>query len=103
MEANKQMSVPYIVYEAMLEKEDRQQRRLVGVIILLVVLLVASNAFWVYEWNSYDYAETEEQTQIELEAEEGNANYIGRDGIITNAPSEGDENQEDQEPDKEGL
>jgi hypothetical protein len=76
----------------MLEKEDRQQRRLVAIIALLVVLLVASNIFWIYEWNQYDYedvgTETEE-TSVELDAEGGNANYIGRNGKIINGTSEG--------------
>lgn len=104
MEANNNMNVPYIVYEAMLEKEDRQQRRMVVIIILLIVLLVASNLVWVYEWNQYDYIETETETEtesIELDADDGgNANYIGRDGSITNGSSEGDQNQ-DQDEDKE--
>lgn len=91
MEANKNKNVPYIVYEAMLEKEDRQQRRMVIIIILLIVLLVASNLIWVYEWTQYDYVETETETEtIELDADDGgNANYIGRDGEIVNGRSEG--------------
>jgi len=87
---SKTTNVPYIVYEAMLEKEDRQQRRLVAIIILLIVLLVASNSLWVYEWNQYDYTDTETTTEeIELDADDGGtANYIGRDGEIINGSGE---------------
>lgn len=99
MEANNNMNVPYIVYEAMLEKEDRQQRRMVVIIILLIVLLVASNLVWVYFWNQYDYVETETSTEeIELDADDGgNANYIGRDGLISNGSSEGNEDHNQNE------
>lgn len=98
------MNIPYIAYEAMLEKEDRQQRRMVAIIILLVVLLVLSNALWVYEWNQYDYVDTEtEETSVELDAEGGNANYIGRNGKIINGSSESDEEENtNEDKDSEG-
>jgi hypothetical protein len=86
-------SVPFIVYESMLEKEDRQQRRMVIIIILLILLLVASNALWLYEWNQYDYIETD--TEIEVDSEGGgSANYIGRNGDITNGQSNGEDTNE---------
>ena len=88
-------SVPFVVYESMLEKEDRQQRRLVAIIILLIALLVASNALWIYEWNQYDYID--EDTEIEVNSDGGgSANYIGRNGDITNGQSNGE--NEDMDP-----
>lgn len=97
MEANN-MNVPYIVYEAMLEKEDRQQRRMVIVIILLIILLVTSNLVWVYEWSQYDYVDSE---SVELDAGDGgNANYIGRNGKIINGSSEGDEDENSEETER---
>lgn len=93
MEA-KNKNIPYIVYEAMLEKEDRQQRRMVVIIILLITLLVASNTFWVYEWNQYDYVD-EEMTDIDVKADDGGtANYIGRNGDITNGENKSDNPEE---------
>lgn len=90
MEAH-DLNVPYIVYEAMLEKEDRQQRRMVVIIILLIVLLVLSNLVWIYEWCQYDYIDTESE-EIDVDADDGGvANYIGRDGDITNGKSASDE------------
>lgn len=95
MEANNNMNVPYIVYEAMLEKEDRQQRRMVIIIILLIVLLVASNVIWIYYWNQYDYVETETQ-QIDIDGGDGgNANYIGGNGEIVNGSDKSDEDQDE--------
>ena len=86
-------SVPFVVYESMLEKEDRQQRRLVIIILLLIVLLIGSNCLWIYEWNQYDYVE--DTTEIEVDSEgDGIANYIGRNGDITNGESESDNPQE---------
>lgn len=95
MEANKNKNVPYIVYEAMLEKEDRQQRRMVIIIILLIVLLVASNIIWIYEWNQYDYVDTETES-IDLDADDGgNANYIGGSGEIVNGSDKSNEDKDE--------
>jgi len=46
MEA-KNRNIPFIAYEAMLEREDRQQRRLIAIIAVSIGLLVASNGFWI--------------------------------------------------------
>ena len=91
-EEQNSMSIPYIVFESMLDRGDRQQKRMVAIIILLIVLLVASNLVWVYEWNQYDYVDSE---SIELDADDGgNANYIGRDGEIYNGEGQGDKNED---------
>lgn len=74
------LTIPYVVYESAIEKEDRQQKRLVVIIIILIALLFASNAIWIIAWNSYEYVE--EETWVHAEGE-GNANYIGEDGEIS--------------------
>lgn len=90
---NKNRNIPYIVYEAMLEKEDRQQRRMVVIIILLIVLLVSSNLLWIYEWNQYDYVDS---SSIEIDAEDGgNANYVGGNGEIVNGSNKSDKDLEE--------
>lgn len=95
MEANKNKNVPYIVYEAMLEKEDRQQRRMVIIIILLIVLLVVSNIIWIYEWNQYDYVDTETES-VDLDADDGgNANCIGGSGEIVNGSDKSDKDKDE--------
>lgn len=90
------MTIPYIVYESTLEKEDRQQKRLVVIIAILVAMLFISNAIWIYAWNSYDYVE--EYSDVELNSEgEGNANYIGEDGDINNVVSESNTEKTEQD------
>jgi len=96
------LNVPYIVFESVLDKQDRQQKRIImvmgGIIIVLILLVVISNALWFYEWNQYDYVYTE--SDIEVESDDGgNANYIGRNGDIYNGEGKSphEDSQEDQE------
>lgn len=93
-EQKNNLNVPYIVFESVLDKQDRQQKRIImvmgGIIIVLILLVIISNAVWFYEWNQYDYVYTE--SDIEVESDEGgNANYIGRDGAISNGKSESED------------
>lgn len=69
------LTVPYIVYEGSQARYERTIKRLITVIILVIVMLFASNAMWLYAWNSYDYVEED----IDVDGGNGNANYIGRD------------------------
>lgn len=74
-------AVPYIAYEGAMARNERLIRRLICCIILALFLLAVSNAFWLYEWTRYDYADTEVTVDS---ADGGNANFIGNDGDITN-------------------
>ena len=57
----------------------------------MIVLLAATNGAWLYAWNQYDYT----STQTEVNADNGTANYIGRDGHINNGKNNSkDENQD---------
>lgn len=75
--------VPYIVHEASMARSERTVKRLWATIILLILLLVGSNAAWIW-WNNQ--WETVESWEITQENEDGNNNYIGNDGDITNNP-----------------
>lgn len=88
MNENDKLTVPYIVYESMLDKEDRQQRRMVYVIILLIVLLVVTNVIWLVAWNQYDYVD--DYTEIDS-GNGGVANYVGDDGDIHYGESSSEE------------
>ena len=72
---NKQMMIPFIVYESMLAKEDTQQRRMVYIIILLIVLLLVTNVIWLVAWNQYDYVDV--ATDISAEQDGSGVNIIG--------------------------
>lgn len=71
--------VPYIVYESMLAKEERQQKRLVIALIVLIIALFLSNALWLYWWNQYDYVD-----ELTIEAEQdGSGNNVISGGNIS--------------------
>lgn len=70
---NKNLTVPYIAYESMLVKEDRQHKRMIIVIIMLTILLVVTNAIWIYEW---EYSEKGHEPTMAYEAD----NEVEQDG-----------------------
>ena len=96
MADDKLLTIPYVAYESMLDKEDRQQRRMVVAIIVLIVLLVVTNVIWLVAWNQYDYVDAEDY-QVDVDAENGIANYIGEDGNIYNGESNGTQAQDTNE------
>lgn len=81
-------NVPYLVHETAMARNERAVKKLIIALIAAIVLMFASNAIWLYAWNSYDYVS--EETIVEQDAQDGgNANYIGNDGDIVNGISEG--------------
>lgn len=57
-----QMTVPYIVHESAMARNERHIRRLVIALIIAFVMIVASNLAWLYVWNSYEYVGDSETT-----------------------------------------
>ena len=87
MENNDNIVMSRIAFERIQAKEEADNRWRNILILVLVILLAASNAFWLYEWNQYDYIV--EDSSVSLEADDNSdANYIGNDGDI-NYGSEG--------------
>lgn len=89
MENENDLSVPYIVYEGAQVRQERTIKRLITVMIILLCMLFATNAMWLYVWNSYEYVDT--GYEIDLQGDDGgNANFIGRDlnGALYNGESE---------------
>lgn len=89
---NKELTVPYIVFESAMDKSDRRDKRNIIIIALLIVLLATTNIVWIIAWNSYDYVDTQvdDSYSVDLDADDGgNANYIGNDGDIYNGTSDG--------------
>lgn len=84
-----QITIPYIVFESTMARAERQQKRLVIALIVAVVMMVLSNLAWLYVWNSYEYVG---ESSVSVEGE-GNANYIGNDGDITNGENNSQENE----------
>lgn len=88
------MTVPYIVHESAMARNERHIRRLVIALIIAIVMIVITNIAWIIVWNSYEYVG---ESTVTVEGE-GNANYIGDDGDITNGE---DNSKEDQIPQEE--
>lgn len=88
------MTVPYIVHESAMARNERHIRRLVIALIVAIVMIAITNITWLILWNSYEYVG---ESTVTVEGE-GNANYIGDDGDITNGE---DNSKEDQIPQEE--
>jgi hypothetical protein len=89
---NANVTVPYVVHEATVARQERQTKRMWIALIVAVALIFASNAIWLYAWMQYDY----ESYEIIADGD-SNANYIGQDGNIYN----GGFNQSEEESSKE--
>ena len=88
-------TVPYMVYESAQARSERRDRRLIIVLIIVTAMLFISNIVWLWAWMQYDY--TSEESIITLDSQDGgNANYIGRDGDISNGTSFGNSQDEDE-------
>lgn len=74
------LTVPYVVYEGEMARQERMVKRLFTALIISVLIIFASNACWIWLWNQYDYVDE----AVDIENEDGNANYIGNDGDIYN-------------------
>lgn len=75
----KMVQIPYFVHEGVIERWSRAFKFVLIALIVSIILLFASNAMWAYYWYQFD-VETEE---ITLEADDGDANYIGHNGDIS--------------------
>lgn len=91
MENNENITMSRIAFERMQAKDERNDRWRNIIIIILIVLLAATNGAWLYAWNQYDYS----STQTEVNADNGTANYIGRDGDINNGTNSSKNKNED--------
>lgn len=84
-------SVPYIVYESSMVRQERHTKRLVIALVLTIVLLFASNMAWLYEWTRYDYVSTDTETTTTYSQDGHGTNIIGDSNNVTDTNSE-DEN-----------
>ena len=79
-------SIPYFVHQDDMNKLDQSHKRiekwLIVFAMVLLIALVGTNAYWI--WNNNQYVDEVTVTQ---DTPNGNNNYIGRDGDITNGTS----------------
>lgn len=78
----KELTVPYIVYEGEMARAERRNKRSFILILILIVALVVSNAAWIY------YEAQWEMVSVTQENEDGYNNYIGNDGDIYNGEAD---------------
>ena len=83
---DKNIGVPYVVYEAEMARQERRNRRLIIVLLVLIAAIVLTNLAWLYAWMQYDYVSYEAVTDAG-----GDANVIGNDGDIYNGDSKAQE------------
>lgn len=94
---NEPKDVPYIVYESSMARAERHIKRLVIALIVAIVMIAATNVVWLYVWNSYEYVG--EMSDVTVDSDGGDANYIGNDGDIINGEDKSEDS--DQVPQKE--
>lgn len=64
--------VPYIVHEAAMARQERNNKRLWIVVIILIAALILSNAAWVY----YESQFTEEVQEVTQDVDTGDGDAI---------------------------
>lgn len=76
-------TVSYIVFESAQARSERTIKRLIIALIMTIIFLFLSNAYWVYQWNQYDY-----ETVSFAQGETGlNSINLGRQGDVNYEPS----------------
>lgn len=88
-----EVNVPYIVYEGELARNERTVKRLIIALVATIVMLFLSNAMWLYAWNMYDYEDDLRSITVDG-GDNGNTNYIGGNGDISNGEDYGSNVQE---------
>lgn len=74
-EVEKNINVPYIVYEGALARMERTVKRLFILVIVTTLIAFVSNVVWLYWWNQYDYVT--EDGSYSYEQDGSGINLIG--------------------------
>jgi len=85
-------TVPYIVFEGEMARQERHVKRLWIALIaaIIAILLVVGGFLWYL--NQYEYVSNETVT---VDGATGVANYIGKDGNIYNGKDHGETNPDE--------
>ena len=70
-------TIPGFFHEADMARMERSIRRAWIIAVIAVILMFLTNAFWIYEWCSYD----EVITDVEIDGGDGIASYIDAEDI----------------------
>lgn len=87
-------SVPYIVHEGMLARQERTIKRLWVLCIVIFLCFVGSNAAWIWyesQWEVVETSTTTDQTVFQEAGERGFNQFVGGDlHGETDSPNEND-------------
>lgn len=72
---NNEKDIPFIVVESILDRQSTVIKRLWIMCILLIILFVGSNALWLWYESQWDYIETTETVEQDIEADTGNGDF----------------------------
>lgn len=78
-----QNCITYIAFESTMARFERTIARLWAALVIVVFLLVATNIAWI----SYE-SQFEDSVTVTQDTSDGNNNYIGHDGSITNGKTD---------------
>ena len=67
--------IPYYVAESMADRQANTIKRLWIMCILLIVLLVGTNALWLWYESQWEYVETTETVEQDIDAELGDGDF----------------------------
>lgn len=76
-EKNNIVSIPYVVYESAMARNERTFKKMWSALILLILLLVGSNVGWLIYESQFETVEVYQD--VEQEAEDGTNNFVGGD------------------------
>lgn len=80
---NPKEPIPYLAYESMMVRMERTIKRLWILLIIIVTMLVATNAFWVWQESQYEDVVTTTQ-DVTQTTNDGTNTFVGGD-LIGNA------------------
>lgn len=75
--------VDYIVFESALARLERQNKRLFILCLVIFLAFVTSNMAWAVYENQF-----EDVVTVTQDTPNGNNNYVGHDGSITNGTTD---------------
>lgn len=80
MENKTTVNVPYFLHEQSMARMERINKRLFIFCMVILIALIGTNAYWIYYENSFE----DVVTTVRQNTPNGNNNFIGHDGDITN-------------------
>lgn len=91
-----ELFVPYAAYKDTVAAQERHVGRLIYVIVLIVVFFILAMlgeaGLFIWYLNQYEVV----QETVTVDSTDGVANYIGRDGDISNGERTGEDSRTDQ-------